>query len=122
MTSEELTQELKKRNITIETIEEYIKFEDECIRLGFTFNSVIKAREKQIPKKPIIKLGVTDIVFVETEEGHGEYRPETKNYYACPECESYVTKLMRIRDMDVPSGKKRYCSKCGQKLDWSEAE
>lgn len=120
MTSEELTQELNKRNITIETIEEYIKFEDECIRLGFTFNSVIKGREKQIPKKPVIKLGVKSIDFIEYEDGHGEAKPKIENKYECPECGGYITNLLQIRGENVPCKKQRYCSKCGQKLDWSE--
>jgi hypothetical protein len=51
MNSEELVQELNKRNITLKTIDEYIKFEDECVEKGFTFRSLINAREKQIPKK-----------------------------------------------------------------------
>lgn len=34
------------RNITPENMEEYMKFEDECISEGFTFNSLLEAREK----------------------------------------------------------------------------
>ena len=41
-----------ERNITPENMEEYMKFEDECVKNGFTFNSLLEAREKQIPYKP----------------------------------------------------------------------
>lgn len=34
-------------NITPENMEEYMKFEDECISKGFTFNSLLEAMEKQ---------------------------------------------------------------------------
>lgn len=44
-------QAMKERNITSEIIMEYAKFEDECVQKGFTFNSLLEAREKQIPKK-----------------------------------------------------------------------
>lgn len=40
------------RKITPENMEEYMKFEDECVKNGFTFNSLLEAREKQIPYKP----------------------------------------------------------------------
>ena len=53
MNMDVLQEELKKRNLTLDHIMEYIKFEDECIEKGFTFNSLIEAREKQIPKKYI---------------------------------------------------------------------
>lgn len=41
-----------ERNITPENMEEYMKFEDECVKCGFTFKSLLEAREKQIPYKP----------------------------------------------------------------------
>ena len=41
-----------ERNITPENMEEYMKFEDECVKCGYTFKSLLEAREKQIPYKP----------------------------------------------------------------------
>ena len=41
-----------ERNITPENMEEYMKFEDECVKCGFTLKSLLEAREKQIPYKP----------------------------------------------------------------------
>ena len=49
----ETMQELKKRNLTIADLENYMQFEDECVKKGFSFSSLLEAREKQIPKKPI---------------------------------------------------------------------
>lgn len=91
------------RKITPENMEEYMKFEDECVKRGFTFNSLLEAREKQTAKKP------------------KEYEDK---YYACPVCgnpllhkwEKYPDKLM-----DKSNGLP-YCLGCGQKLDWSDVE
>ena len=92
MNSEELVQELNKRNITLKTIEEYIKFEDECVEKGFTFKSLLEAREKQIAKKVIVRdIGV--------------------DTYECPSCENIYLSC---------GGIYKYCPNCGQKLDLSE--
>lgn len=48
----ETIKKLSDRNMTIEILENYMQFEDECVKKGFTFKSVIEAREKQIAKKP----------------------------------------------------------------------
>lgn len=61
----------------------------------------IKAFNKQIDKK---------VCVVET------VNYEVKYIYTCPNCNKYLTdntqKCLSIN----------YCSKCGQKLDWSEAK
>lgn len=49
----EIIQELDSVGITPEDIKEYKKFEDELVEKGFTFNSLLEAREKQIPFKTI---------------------------------------------------------------------
>lgn len=91
MTSEELTQELNKRNITLKTIEEYIKFEDECVQKGFTFKSLLEAREKQIAKKPVGKWYLK----------------------ACCKCDGVVYEEEYKMEYN-------YCPNCGQKQNWSE--
>ena len=48
----ETIKKLSDRNMTTEVLENYMQFEDECVKKGFTFKSVIEAREKQIAKKP----------------------------------------------------------------------
>ena len=71
---------LKELGFTDEVIENYRKFEDECIVKGFTFKSLIEAREKQIPKKPI-----------RVSNSRTDGCPECKTEYYekfkyCPEC------------------------------------
>lgn len=61
----------------------------------YYINNILEALEKQIPKKPVT---------------YGEI----KNYADCPMCGNTV------RGINKPFGE--FCSKCGQKLDWSEAE
>jgi uncharacterized Zn finger protein (UPF0148 family) len=61
----ETIKKLSDRKMTTEVLENYMQFEDECVKKGFTFKSVIEAREKQIAKKP-------------TYEGDG--------YDHCPSC------------------------------------
>lgn len=48
----ETVKKLSDRKMTTEVLENYMQFEDECVKKGFTFKSVIEAREKQIAKKP----------------------------------------------------------------------
>lgn len=52
--SVEICKSMIERNITPENMGEYMKFEDECVRRGFTFNSLLEAREKQTAKRPRI--------------------------------------------------------------------
>lgn len=98
----ETVKKLSDRNMTIEVLENYMQFEDECVKKGFTLKSVIEARDKQIAKKP-------------TYEGDG-YAPDGTLIYdtwICPCCgKSY----------EVDYDNYDYCPNCGQKLDWSDEE
>lgn len=85
-------QELKKRNLAVEDLENYMQFEDECVKKGFSFNSLLEAREKQIAKKPVTY--------------------KSTNRADCPCCNATV------RGIREPFG--NWCSKCGQKIDWSD--
>ena len=92
---------LKERGISIETIENYIKFEDECVEKGFSFKSLIEAREKQTAKRPYFESdGYSDGMLV-------------YDTWNCPNCgESYEAEYDECED----------CPKCGQKIDWKEYE
>lgn len=66
-------------------------------------NMAIKALEKQIPKKPIMKQ-----YFKDMEE----------EYLCCPTCGEILTDR-------IPADNKTFyfhCMNCGQKLDWSDEE
>ena len=47
----EICKAMVERNITPDDMENYMKFEDECIKQGFTLDSILKSREKQTAKK-----------------------------------------------------------------------
>ena len=73
---------------------------DLCYMQGTTgehreaIDMAIQALEKQIPKKPVKKS------FIVPYEGIN----------VCPSCKEPL------------GGKRHYCSKCGQKLDWSDED
>lgn len=94
----ETIKKLSDRNMTAEVLENYMQFEDECVKKGFTFKSVIEAREKQIAKKV---------------KNSGERIPFE---WYCPICEELLCDD-GYKDTDI-----KYCDNCGQKLDWSDEE
>lgn len=96
--SVEICKSMIERNITPENMEEYMKFEDECVKDGFTFNSLLEAREKQTAKK------------IEIFNGQA----------SCPNCKYLFGGMDVIKKLiawDMP-----YCKECGQLLDWRNEE
>ena len=96
----ETIKKLSDRNMTTEVLENYMQFEDECVKKGFTFKSVIEAREKQIAKKPI---PIDYEKYIDVIDNARLLR----GAYWCPNCKRVVK-----------SGS--FCNDCGQKLDWSD--
>lgn len=94
----EMVQKLSDRKMTTGVLENYMQFEDECVKKGFTFKSVIEAREKQIPKRAYHISPVNDNDNANVE---------------CPECHATT-------DYAVNVIKRGHCWKCGQLLDWSD--
>ena len=101
--SVEICKSMIERNITPENMEEYMKFEDECVKDGFTFNSLLEAREKQTAKKVI----------------SFDYNNGTVNY-GCPVCKRKI--ISKIDGKWCGGTFNEYCDRCGQKLDWSDEE
>lgn len=93
----DIKSELSKRNLTIDHIREYIQFEDECIKKGFTFDSLLSARSKMEARKPVIE----------------ENKLFHTRYYHCPICGGNL----KIGDFLF-----NYCRMCGQKIDWEVAK
>lgn len=95
----ETMQELKKRNLTIADLENYMQFEDECVKKGFSFSSLLEAREKQIPKKPI-----------------PDTQPEIGKFirWECPGCRD----KRWIGFFFPPLTFDKVCTKCMQAIDW----
>lgn len=90
----ETMQELKKRNLTLDDLENYMKFEDECIKRGFTFRSLLEARERDVAIKAHEELDLLDEIE-----------------YICGKCGYIIEKSYY-----------GYCPTCGQKIDWSDCE
>ncbi len=76
--SVDICKAMAERRISLENMEDYMKFEDECVKRGFTFNSLLEAREKQEPKKP------TDRCMYKECPACGEVEIEFCKY--CPNC------------------------------------
>ena len=94
----EICKAMVERNITPDDMENYMKFEDECIKQGFTLDSILKSREKQTAKK------------IEIFNGQA----------SCPNCKHFFGEMNVIRSLiawNMP-----YCKHCGQKLDWSDEQ
>ena len=81
-----------ERNITPETIEEYIKFEDECVKKGFTIKSLLESREKAEPRKPICN-----------------------DLCTCPSCSTHNEVIKKRRNTVVRDTV--YCWHCGQAIE-----
>lgn len=116
----ETIKKLSDRKMTTEVLENYMQFEDECVKKGFTFKSVIEAREKQIAKKPILKNGESGS-FVDYEDGHGEYKVTKWQDWVCPICGWFVgQRYNRSQNHSHGQRKCNYCNECGQKIDWGD--
>lgn len=76
--SADICKAMAERRISLQNMEEYMKFEDECVKRGFTFNSLLEAREKQEPKEP------TDRCMYKECPACGEVEIEFCKY--CPSC------------------------------------
>ena len=82
----------------------------------------IKALEKQIPKKPILKNGESGS-FVDYKDGHGEYKVTKWQDWVCPICGWFVgQRYNRSQNHSHDQRKCNYCNECGQKIDWSDEE
>ncbi len=98
-TAMELYKEMHKRKFTLEDVEEYMKFEDECVRKNFTFKSLLESREKQTPKKPDLE-----------GDGYGDDVVLIYDTWICPCCG---------KRYEIDYEEYNYCPNCGQAIDWS---
>lgn len=100
----ETIKKLSDRKMTTEVLENYMQFEDECVKKGFTFKSVIEAREKQIPKKPIFDHNLSDTL--------------SKFHCECGKTIKVSHDIGIMNNNNAPN----YCSDCGCRLDWSDSD
>ena len=91
------------------------------IYMNGALNMAIKALEKQIPKKPILKHDVSVMHINRGNQPHEWKRLENDNWH-CPKCDSFVGERVYVHSKVHDQRKKKYCDNCGQKLDWSDEE
>ena len=105
--SVDICKAMAERRISLENMENYMKFEDECVKRGFTFNSLLEAREKQTAKRALHQG-----CYGKNGEWHEWNGINGKPYELCPSCRANLCCEMPL---DI---KPKYCKNCGQKLDW----
>lgn len=93
----DVLRKLTGRNMTVEVLENYMQFEDECVKQGYSFKSILEARERMKPKK------VKKIQIPNTSWSKACTR------FECPSCNKYLN-YMELS----------HCGLCGQALDWGE--
>nr|DAQ61848.1 MAG TPA: DNA-directed RNA polymerase [Caudoviricetes sp.] len=88
----EICKAMVERNITPDDMENYMKFEDECIKQGFTLVGLLKAGEK-----------------------HEAMEPIRMDKCTCPSCGTH-NEVWKKRRNTLPSGIV-YCWHCGQAVE-----
>ena len=93
------------------------KYSDECDSCQYcysqgtfreqkeAFQMAINAREKQIPKKPILKHDVSVMHINRGNQPHEWKRLESDNWH-CPECDSFVGERVYVLDIHHDQRKK----------------
>lgn len=94
MTAQEAIEALKL--INLKSVHPFLSWEEMLEVRDFAIESI----EKQIPKKPVLKL-------------HDNRVEEEQKEYYCPVCGEWLT-------WEITHFK--HCYECGQAIDWSEAE
>lgn len=94
----ELMKQLNDRKMTTEVLENYMQFEDECVKMGYSFKSILEARERMKPKKP--------------------FQPFGTHSYKCSNCWKFVAH--EVDDNCDLGSLAEWCPYCGSRIDWSE--
>lgn len=84
----------------------------------------IKALEKQMPKKPILKNGESLMHINKGEQPH-EWRINKWQDWVCPVCGWFVGQrynCLRSHGEPHPHDQRKsdYCNECGQRINWGE--
>ena len=118
MTIDEAIEFITYWNKSLELFPKDEKESLECHRLA------IKALEKQIPKKPILKSGESLVHINKGDKPH-EWKLNKWCSWCCPVCGWFVgERYNRVRnDGSIhphDQRKSNYCNECGQAIDWSD--
>jgi hypothetical protein len=89
---------------------------------AIAFDAAIKALEKQIPMKPILKSGES-VVHCSYADGTGGFEMNRWQDWVCPVCGWFVgQRYNRVRNGSVlhphDQRKSDFCNECGQRIDW----
>lgn len=74
--------------------------------------------DRDTGKEPLIKDG-SSVIHTMYANGHGEFSSKEYHDWVCPTCGWFVGELYSGHGMWHIQGETSYCSKCGQKIDWS---
>lgn len=84
------------------------------------YDDLIEAFEKtSVQKKAVLCMNEKEGMFVDYEDGTGEYKEQTKNYWRCPCCNSVVGERYSFRGRIHDQRKKNYCENCGCSIGWN---
>lgn len=88
----------------------------EAIEARETLVELVKSR---LPKKPIFQHRES-VAFYDYADGHGEAKVERYADWTCPACGWFVGEQYVPRKHNQK--KSKFCSRCGQTIDWSELD
>lgn len=80
------------------------------------------ALENRVKKKPNLSMNEQSGMFVDYEDGHGEYKTQLNNWWRCPCCNSIVGQRVIVHGRNHDQRKMYYCADCGQAIAWSKEE
>ncbi len=86
------------------------------------YDVAIKACEKQMPKKPILK-SRTEVIHLNKGDAPHEWREVKRQDWVCPVCGCFVGQghnAFQLKSHD--QRKSNYCNECGQAINWEEVE
>lgn len=116
MTLEEAIKALKY--INLKRVHPFYSWEE----MAEVRNIAISALEKQIPKKPILKSGVS-ITHINKGDKPHEWRNVQWQDWVCPECGWFVGQRYNATQCKPHDQRKcNYCNECGQAIDWRDVE
>lgn len=79
---------------------------------------IVQALEKQTPKKPVLKSGVSTS-FVDYADGTGKAISSPWQDWCCPVCGWFVgQRYNKNQSKPHDQRKSHYCNECGQRIHW----
>lgn len=116
-----INENLKDKIIELLTVADKIAQEENFKARGNIRNSlnhiIFLFNEPEQGQKPILKR-TTSIYHESHVDGTGAFKSEDIEAFRCPQCDWFVGEY--YAPMCHAQGKKNYCDRCGQRIDWSD--